>query len=45
MFMGEEELEGMKIVEDEWDIIGVVGQLCGMYRANGVVKWWTQRGQ
>jgi len=40
--MGEEEREGMKMGEEEQDI---VGQLCGMYRAKGVVKWWTQRGQ
>jgi len=40
--MGEEEREGMKMGEEERDI---VGQLCGMYQAKGVVKWWTQRGQ
>jgi len=42
LLMGEEEQEGMKMGEDEWDI---VGQSCGMYRAKGVVRWWTQRGQ
>ena len=31
--------------EDKQDIVGMVGQSCGMYRAKGVVKWWTQRGQ
>ena len=39
LFMGEEEQEGMKMGEDEQDIVGKVGQSCGMYRANGVVKW------
>jgi len=42
LFMGEEEREGMKMGEEERDI---VGQSCGMYQAKGVVKWWTQRGQ
>ena len=40
--MGEDEQDGIKMGEDEWDI---VGQLCGMYGAKGVVRWWTQRGQ
>jgi len=39
---GEEEWEGIKMGEDERDM---VGQSCGMYKAKGVVKWWTQRGQ
>jgi len=42
LFVGEEEQEGMNMGEDEQDM---VGQSCGMYRAKGVVKWWTQRGQ
>jgi len=37
--MGEEEQDGMKIGEDERDMVDKVGQLCGMYRANSVVKW------
>jgi len=45
LFIGEEEQEGMKMGEDEQDIVEMVGQLCGMYRAKGVFKWWTQRGQ
>jgi len=45
LFIGEEEWEGMNIGEDERDIVGMVGQSCGMYKAKGVVKWWTQRGQ
>ena len=39
LLMGEEEQEGIKMGEDERDIVKVVGQLCGMYRAKGVVKW------
>jgi len=42
---GEDEWDGMKMGEDKQDIVGIVGQLCGMYKAKGVVKWWTQRGQ
>ena len=42
LLAGEEEREGIKMGEVEWDM---VGQSCGMYRAKGVVKWWTQRGQ
>ena len=42
LFIGEEEQDGMKMGKEEQDI---VGQSCGMYRAKGVVKWWTQRGQ
>jgi len=34
--IGEEEREGIKMGEDEQDM---VGQLCGMYNAKGVVKW------
>jgi len=45
LLMGEEEREGMKMGEDERDMTEIVGQSCGMYRAKGVVKWWTQRGQ
>jgi len=39
LFMGEEDREGMKMGEDEQDIVEVVGQSYGMYRAKGVVKW------
>ena len=45
LFMGEEEQEGMKMGEDERDIVEIVGQSCSMYRVKGVFKWWTQRGQ
>jgi len=37
--MGEEERDGMKMGEDEWDMTEIVGQSCGMYKAKGVVKW------
>jgi len=42
LLAGEDERDGIKMGEDKQDI---VGQLCGMYRAKGVVKWSTQRGQ
>jgi len=29
----------MKMGEDEQDIVGMVRQLCGMYKAKGVVRW------
>ena len=45
LLAGEDEQDGMKMGENEQDIVGMVGQSCGMYRAKGVVKWWTQRGQ
>jgi len=42
LLAGEEERDGMKMGEEEQDI---VGQLYGIYKAKGVVKWWMQRGQ
>ena len=45
LLVGEDKRDGMKMGEEERDIVEKVGQSCGMYRAKGVVKWWTQRGQ
>jgi len=30
LLIGDKEWEGMKIGEEEWDIVGIVGQLCGV---------------
>jgi len=43
--MGEEERDGMKIGEDEQDIVGMVGQLWGVWKAKSEFGWSTQRGQ
>ena len=40
--MGEEEWEGMKMGEDEQDM---VGQLWGIWKAKKEFVWLTQRGQ
>ena len=39
LLMGEEERDGMKMGEDEQDMVEMVGQSCGMYGAKGVVRW------
>jgi len=39
LLVGKDKRDGMKMGEDEQDIVGMVGQLCGMYRVKGVVKW------
>ena len=33
LLAGDEEWEGMKMGEEEWDTIGMVGQSCGMWKA------------
>ena len=43
--IGEEEREGMKMGEDEQDIVGMVGQSCGVWKAKSWFVWLTQRGQ
>jgi len=35
----------MKMGEEEWDIVGMVGQLCGVWKAKSEFVWLTQRGQ
>ena len=39
LLAGEDEQDGIKMGEDEQDIVGMVGQSYGMYRAKGVLKW------
>jgi len=43
--IGDEEREGMKIGEEEQDIIGMVGQSCGVWKAKSEFEWSMQRGQ
>jgi len=35
----------MKIGEDKQDIVGIVGQLCSVWKAKREFVWSTQRGQ
>ena len=42
LLTGEDEQEGMKMGEDERDI---VGQLCGVWKAKSRLVWLTRRGQ
>jgi len=43
--MGDKEREGMKMGEDERDIVRIVGQSCGVWKAKSKFEWSTQRGQ
>ena len=45
LLVGEDEQEGMKMGENEQDMIGMVGQLCGIWKAKSEFVWSTQRGQ
>jgi len=45
LLAGDEEQEGIKIGEDKWDIVGMVEQLCGVWKANSEFVWLTQKGQ
>jgi len=43
--IGDEEWEGMKIGEDEQDIVGIVGQSCSIWKVKSRFVWLMQRGQ
>ena len=45
LFMGDEEWEGIKMGVEEQDIVGMVGQLCGVWKAKSKFVWLTQKGQ
>jgi len=45
LLTGDEEQEGIKIGEDERDIVGMVGQSCGIWKVKSEFEWSTQRGQ
>jgi len=45
LLAGEDERDGMKMGEDKQDIVGMVGQSCGMWKAKSKFGWSMQRGQ
>ena len=45
LLVGDEEQDGIKMGEDKQDIVGMVGQSCGVWKAKSRFVWSTQRGQ
>ena len=43
--IGDKEREGTKMGVDERDIVGMVGQLCGVWKVKSRFVWSMQRGQ
>ena len=45
LLTGDEEQDGMKMGEDEQDMVKMVRQSCGIWKAKSEFVWLTQMGQ